>query len=139
LKLPKTLSSDNLASLEENKEEEERRLFFVAVTRAETRLYLSFSKQDEGKLLLPSSFINEALENTDEIIFEPESLYEIIENASENKLIKPTQSEFDYIENFFENYKLSASHLNSFLNDPKDFLIIYVYRVPFEVNNAMIF
>lgn len=139
LKLPKTLSSDNLASLEENKEEEERRLFFVAVTRAETRLYLSFSKQDEGKLLLPSSFINEALENTDEIIFEPESLYEIIENASENKLIKPTQSEFDYIENFFENYKLSASHLNSFLNDPKDFLIKYVYRVPFEVNNAMIF
>jgi DNA helicase-2/ATP-dependent DNA helicase PcrA len=42
--------------------EEERRLFYVAATRAKDRLFLSFAKYDKIKKLdyLPSQFLSEA-------------------------------------------------------------------------------
>lgn len=42
--------------------EEERRLFYVAITRAKTQLYLSYAKRDEIKNIAyePSIFLHEA-------------------------------------------------------------------------------
>ena len=43
-----------------NDEEELRRLFYVAITRAEQHLYISYSKfKNDGKELEPSMFIAE--------------------------------------------------------------------------------
>ena len=42
--------------------EEERRLFYVAMTRAKNRLVFSYVKIKGGKEILPSRFVDELLE-----------------------------------------------------------------------------
>ncbi|MEG2438999.1 MAG: ATP-dependent helicase [Lachnospiraceae bacterium] len=44
--------------------EEERRMFYVAMTRAKRRLIISYTKERNGKELTPSRFVNELLETT---------------------------------------------------------------------------
>ena len=55
------------------------------------------------------------------------------------KLINIDKKEFDYIENFLRTYKLSASDLNTFLEDPKKFLYNTIFRYPFTDTEATIF
>jgi DNA helicase-2/ATP-dependent DNA helicase PcrA len=56
-KLPDTMFASQPAATEE---EELRRLFYVALTRAEQQLYISYSKfKNDGKELEPSMFIAE--------------------------------------------------------------------------------
>ena len=43
--------------------EEERRLFYVAMTRAKRKLVISYVKEKNGKDLLPSRFVSELLLN----------------------------------------------------------------------------
>ena len=42
--------------------EEERRMFYVAMTRAKKRLVISYVKERNGKPMLPSRFVHELLE-----------------------------------------------------------------------------
>ncbi|MDX2129166.1 MAG: 3'-5' exonuclease [Chloroherpetonaceae bacterium] len=46
-------------SIKENRLSEERRLFYVAMTRAKERLYISFSKRYNEKIQEPSQFLSE--------------------------------------------------------------------------------
>lgn len=41
--------------------EEERRMFYVAMTRAKKKLYISYVKERNGKAMLPSRFVNDLL------------------------------------------------------------------------------
>lgn len=41
--------------------EEERRMFYVAMTRAKKRLYITYTKEKNGKEMLPSRFVHELL------------------------------------------------------------------------------
>lgn len=41
--------------------EEERRMFYVAMTRAKKRLYISYVRERNGKPMLPSRFVNDLL------------------------------------------------------------------------------
>ena len=43
--------------------EEERRLFYVAMTRAKKKLFITYVKEKNGKDLLPSRFVSELLLN----------------------------------------------------------------------------
>ena len=56
-----------------------------------------------------------------------------------SKLVSYDDNEIEYIQEFMKNYKLSASDLNCFLLDPKEFLQRTVYRYPFEDNENSIF
>ncbi|MDR1987912.1 MAG: hypothetical protein LBQ24_04060 [Candidatus Peribacteria bacterium] len=49
-----------------------------------------------------------------------------------NPLIKYSNLELDYIKNFLENYKISPSDLNTFLQNPLEFLHKVVFKYPFE-------
>ncbi len=49
----------HLLSKQEYNVEEERRLFYVAVTRAKERLFLSYVRERNGKIQKPSPFLNE--------------------------------------------------------------------------------
>ena len=49
----------------ESEIEEERRLFYVAMTRAKEKLIISYTKEKNGKVVEPSRFVNELL-NIDE-------------------------------------------------------------------------
>ena len=43
----------------DNEIEEERRLFYVAMTRAKRQLIISYTKEKNGKAVKPSRFVNE--------------------------------------------------------------------------------
>lgn len=126
----------------ERQAEEDRRLFFVALTRAKYKLYLSFPQSISGKPKIISPFIWELWElnilesemTKDELIVDIER--EILEESS---LISYSWAELEYIKIFLQNYKLSASDLNTFLVNPKDFLYRTIYRYPFEENENSIF
>ena len=52
-----------MMSGDESEIEEERRLFYVAMTRAKRKLVISYVKEKNGKDLLPSRFVSELLLN----------------------------------------------------------------------------
>lgn len=169
LKLPAWMSWDWLQKDSFDQIEEDRRLFFVAVTRARENLFLSFPAWIWTKPLLQSVFIEEISWSYEEISFESEidskkilnseldsnkechseldsesiktqvTIPEIIKNDIKNDLIEYTDREFDYIKTFLESYKLSPSDLNTFLEEPMEFLNKAVFKYPFIDNQFTIF
>jgi DNA helicase-2/ATP-dependent DNA helicase PcrA len=130
-------------SVEENKLEEERRLFYVAMTRAKVHLYLSYpSTDDNGKALEGSQFIAEVLEDnsvTKENIHLPDE--EVIQYQADILLslalpeIKLMDEE--YLKEALKNYKMSVTHLNKYLNCPLRFYFENVVRVPSARSESM--
>lgn len=123
--------------------EEERRLFFVACSRAKKELYLSFPLSIDAKVKLASVFISEIKWNIEELTLESQKLNEVLNvwilSELKPKLYKYENAEFDYIKEFFESYKLSPTDLNVFLEDPKKFLNNVIFKYPFVDNEATIF
>jgi hypothetical protein len=68
-----------------------------------------------------------------------ELLVEIVENDLKNSLIKHNDVEFDYIKEFLETYKISPSDLNTFIENPLDFLNNVIFKYPFVDNKYTIF
>ena len=110
---------------------DERRLLYVALTRAEQNLTLSYHTQNpEGKELLPSRFLSELDSN-------------IIEHKacdSESIVIIPTKKiqektpEFESLlkvtRDYILNKSLSITALNKFTDDPWHFFFVTILRVP---------
>jgi hypothetical protein len=91
---------------------------------------------------LQSGFIEEVSGLYEEIEFEDKdktTVTQTIINELKNDIIIYSNLEFNYIEEFLETYKLSASDLNIFLEDPKEFLNRAVFKYPFEDNQFTIF
>ncbi len=152
LKLPRWIVWEWLQEAEEAKIdkkekqlEDDRRLFFVALTRAENNLFLSFSRSREWKINIMSQFIEE-LWNTINFIEQEKSNESLLVSSVKNmllwngsSLIKYSDLELKYIEEFLKNYKLSPSDLNKFLEDPSVFLKEAIFKYPFVDNEATIF
>lgn len=140
LKLPNNIAWEWLQE-KQNDIEEDRRLFFVALTRAKKQLYLSYPSWIWTKVCLASSFISEIEENLkhEEFEIKLENINEIIQAELCKSTISYSINEFDYINEFLKNYKLSASDLNTFLRDPKEFLNRVVFKYPFIDNKYTIF
>jgi len=122
--------------------QEDRRLFFVGLTRAKYSLSLSFPASILGKPKIISPFITElwniehiqSWANREDIVWDMQR-----EMLQESNFISYSNEEIEYIGNFLTNYKLSASDLNCFLVDPGEFLKRSVYKYPFEENENSIF
>jgi DNA helicase II / ATP-dependent DNA helicase PcrA len=122
--------------------EELRRLFFVAVTRAEKYLFISYPQmRNDGKLLEPSQFVEE--------IREPLNLQpEIIRLTSEEKLLfsslrfgvvqKPVleQGGKDYVNRLLQNFVMNVTALNNYLECPLKFYYNNLIRVPSAKSEA---
>jgi len=122
--------------------EEERRLFFVACSRAKKELHFSFPSQIDNKLKLQSVFLAEVSPYFENIEIKIEdNLFKrfVINELVNNKLLNYSKAEFDYIEEFLQNYKLSPTDLNVFLENPMIFLQNVVFKYPFVDNDATIF
>jgi len=129
--------------IEKNKQaEEDRRLFFVAVTRAEQNLFMSFpSSTEDNKALLRSPFLDDIYKHLEvtEIPSVPGNQEAIKNLLLGNTFTSSSKEEFDYIQEFLENYKLSPSDLNKFIEDPKVFLHEAIFKYPFEWNEFTVF
>ena len=138
-KFPDTL----VESVEENKLEEERRLFYVAMTRAKEQLYLSYPiTDDNGKGLECSQFIAEVLESDSvekAIVSLPDE--EVITYQADLlvslELPEITLMDEEYLKEALKNYKMSVTHLNKYLNCPLRFYFENVVRVPSARSESM--
>ena len=124
--------------------QEDRRLFFVAITRAKKSLTFSRPLGKDNKPYIDSPFIHE-IGITGEIIDPTQNEKELSESikniltAETHPLINIKKEELDYIKEFLENYKLSPTDFNTFLEDPKIFLQNVVFKYPFTGNEFTIF
>jgi DNA helicase-2/ATP-dependent DNA helicase PcrA len=131
-KLPKTLT----LSVAENKEEEERRLFYVAMTRAKKQLHISYYLLDEkGKDQGKSIFVAEVENN--------EKVFKSNSQPSENELIEfsvdvlsglpePDKAiiESNFVKDKLKNLKLSVTHVNKYLKCPLTYYYENVLQIP---------
>jgi len=129
----------------ESEEEESRRLFYVAMTRAEEHLQISFAKNtDAGKEFPKSLFISE-IEESEKIFLEikNENDLDVFDFTLSQILIakheNPKLIERKFLEQRFENYSMSVTNLNNYLKCPLKFYYDNFLQIPSAKNQAMAF
>lgn len=117
-------------------EEELRRLFYVALTRAEQQLAISYSRfKSDGKALEPSMFIAEIQEEhhlpINSVVINPEQISEFSALAFEDHL-KPEleKTEAEFINRVLEKFVMNVTALNNYLKCPLQFYFNNLVRVP---------
>lgn len=112
-------------------EEDDRRLFYVAMTRAKTNLFISSSKNTtSGKICEPTRFLYQfdtaALKNidtaADEETFNPEG---VLEQRHVTFTLEPK-----IIKRLFLERGLAVTHLNNYLEDPRQYYLENLLRQP---------
>ncbi|MCA9369082.1 ATP-dependent helicase [Candidatus Woesebacteria bacterium] len=130
------LKHTDVSKQEQN--QEDRRLFYVAITRAKKQTFLSYSQsQVEGKAVRSfnqSLFLAEVAAETTLI---PESDLQVLIKTAENdltlgteKAITISQDERDFFSSLVDEFSLSVTALNAYLHDPKEFVYNFLLRVP---------
>jgi DNA helicase-2/ATP-dependent DNA helicase PcrA len=114
--------------------DDERRLFYVAITRAKTHLSISSSKQDwYGKAMEPSQFISELSEASvcHEVVdeFESGSEAELIRFFS-NEPLHDSVFDAEYLAARFAEENLSVTALNNYLECPRKYLFRNLIQIP---------
>jgi len=133
----------NMMYGEENKVETNRRLFYVAITRAEKVLEVSYATHDnKERALEPSQFIEEAeFTNVKEVKPSDSIIQALID------ITKPDIGFYDRIskledklyQEMMENFRLSVSHTNKYLKCNRAYFYENVLRIPFVATGALIF
>jgi len=137
-KLPDTMFSSQPKAGEH---EELRRLFYVALTRAETHLYISYAKlKNDAKEMEPSIFIAEIQEQhnlpvqkislSDEEMMQFQSLHFTAQAPEIEK------AEEDFIGNLLEKFSMNVTALNSYMKCPLGFYYQNLIRIPSGKNEA---
>lgn len=124
--LPDHLLYDTDASVEKTaSQEDERRVFFVALTRAKRKLITSFSESyrtgEDVRDAQVSSFIAEAAETIDEYSVPAKDIPKPIETLYRSEL-NIDEAFTAFLQERIADFELSVTALNVFLKDPKEFL-----------------
>ncbi len=116
-------------------DEDERRVFYVGLTRARKHLTVSFSKENlSAKNDEPSKYLSELLMDPEILLsqkqIDDESIAQLL--ISEMSLLK---KDFDvlndeFLDKFLEDYRLSPTALDKYLRCPVAFYYENVLRVP---------
>ena len=138
-KLPDTIFSSQPTS---NDDEELRRLFYVALTRAEQHLYISFSKfKNDGKELEPSMFIAE-IQQAQNAVVEKMILDEpVLSTFAALGFQEAVAPEIEKIEEAFigrilDKFVMNVTALNNYLKCPLEFYFKNLIRIPSPKNEA---
>jgi DNA helicase-2/ATP-dependent DNA helicase PcrA len=138
---------DNLFSITGDETEENRRLFYVAMTRAKKQLVMSFAEYDlQRKELEPSRFIAEITEDKTIQIERKTSQEEDLIKYTNSSLINnelailpKTIIDNGFIDSLLEKYSLSVTHLNHYLKCPISFYFNNFIKVPSPKSASMTF
>jgi DNA helicase II / ATP-dependent DNA helicase PcrA len=137
-KFPDTMFSSQPVSSDE---EELRRLVYVALTRAEKHLHISYAKfKNDGKEMEPSMFIAEILEQhtipIEKISLSNETIadFELLQfNAQAPEIDK---AEEDFINTILDKFVMNVTALNNYLKCPLQFYYQNLIRIPSGKNEA---
>jgi len=123
-------------------DEELRRLFYVALTRAEQYLTVSYSKfKTDGKELEPSMFIAEIIDQHPDINITPAIVHaeEVFEfSALQFKETAPEieKIEEEFISGLLDKFVMNVTALNNYLKCPLEFYFKNLVRIPSPKNEA---
>ncbi len=136
-----TLLPDMIASSGDGTEEDLRRLFFVAMTRAQDHLYISFiAKDDKEKDIQMSKFVSE-IRNVESEISKPELNEDFIIDYKTALMRyrrgQPVFLDHELINRVLESFKLSTTSLNKYLKCPLSFYFENILGVPRGRNASM--
>ncbi len=130
----------SVAASDDSSDEELRRLFYVALTRAEQNLFISYCCfKNDGKELEPSMFIAEILDThelaTEKVFIDVDVLAEYQSLHFENE-IKPEieKIEAEYINSLLERFVMNVTALNNYLKCPLEFYFKNLIRIPSPKN-----
>ena len=123
-------------------EEELRRLFYVALTRVEQHLFISWSRfRDDGKELEPSVFIAEIQDQhvlpVEKITVSPEEQADFDALPFSDSIAPEIESaEEDFISRMLEKFVMNVTALNNYLKCPLEFYYRNLVRIPSPKNEA---
>lgn len=126
-------------------EEELRRLFYVALTRAEQHLYVSYSRYKmDGKELEPSMFVAEIRDQQElpiqKVIISPEALTDFQAlHFGEAEAPEIEKIEKEFVDRLLEKFVMNVTALNNYLKCPLEFYFKNLIRIPSPKNEAMQF
>ncbi len=121
-------------------EEELRRLFYVALTRAEQHLFISYCCfKNDGKEIEPSMFIAEILDKhelqTEKVFIDPvfQADFQILQ--MENNVAPEIEKiETTYVNMLLEKFVMNVTALNNYLKCPLQFYFNNLIRIPSPKN-----
>ncbi|HXB93329.1 MAG TPA: ATP-dependent DNA helicase, partial [Puia sp.] len=123
-------------------EEELRRLFYVALTRVEQHLNISYARyRPDGKELEPSVFIAEILERhllPVEKITIPDETMALFETLPFTDIISPEipAAEENFISRMLDKFVMNVTALSNYLKCPLEFYYRNLIRIPSPKNEA---
>ncbi|AKM81256.1 MAG: DNA-dependent ATPase I and helicase II [Candidatus Pacebacteria bacterium GW2011_GWF2_38_9] len=144
IKLPAGIIKNTDIS-EKERNEDDRRLFYVALSRAKTQLHLSYPEKiienNQSSDKFPSIFLEELKEievNLQKQFLETELKQEILDNVEIHlsRLMSPApvrsfvNSEREFLNSLVKDFQLSVTALNTYLRDPQEFLENNLLRIP---------
>jgi len=132
---------DNMNEDADTNDQDERRLFYVAMTRAQTKLNISYAvKKEDGKELGKSKHVDE-LSHLHYDIIEQKVDQEALDHFQYLTLLKQEKKiqliEKDLIDRILEKYVLSVTGLNKYLKCPMTFYFETILKVPTARNKYM--
>lgn len=139
---PDTMFSSQTQQTKQRDEEELRRLFYVALTRAELHLHISYCcYKADGKEIEPSMFIAEILDKhelpkdkvsiSDEVLAEFQAL-----QFSDSLAPEIDKMEEDFISRILDKFVMNVTALNNYLKCPLEFYFKNLVRIPSPKNEA---
>lgn len=144
-KLPDTIFSSMSGVKEKesgNDGEELRRLFYVALTRAEQYLTISYSRyKNDGKEMEPSMFLAEIQDAhalpAEKIFISDDVLTEFQALAfSESLSPEISRLEEDFVSRLLDKFVMNVTALNNYLKCPLEFYFKNLLRIPSPRNEA---
>ncbi len=142
-KMPGNIFSTSAAG-EGSNEAELRRLFYVALTRAEKYLYISYAKvRNDGKEMEPSMFLAEIQHvhpvktEIAEITEEEKFNFRMLQFAAQAPEI--AHAEDDFIDGLLAKFVMNVTALNNYLHCPLQFYYNNLLRIPSGKNEATAF
>jgi DNA helicase II / ATP-dependent DNA helicase PcrA len=132
----------SISNGDESADEELRRLFYVALTRAEQNLFISYCCfKNDGKELEPSMFIAEILDHhelqTEKVFIDPatEAEFQILQLENDHQPeIEKIEKEF--ITSLLDRFVMNVTALNNYLKCPLEFYFKNLIRIPSPKNEA---
>ena len=138
-KIPDTIFSSKPITSDE---EELRRLFYVAITRAQIKLFITYAQYtNDGKAIEPSKFIAEILDTHDippqKAVVNAEAMAEF-QTLQFHEAAAPEieKMEKEFIDRILEKFVMNVTALNNYLHCPLEFYFKNLIRIPSPKNEA---